>query len=145
MIRHGLNPMLGVMYIIAQLVYIYKYVKCSDMRENRVIKLPIFRTMIHPVAQKDWKCCICRKNVTKGERYTHYVDRRAHEIIHYRFHDACFMMTEAYCAERGRTEFTPRYARQWFMNHHCKECGKGCDLAPCAKIMAWVKTKLKEI
>ena len=115
------------------------------MREDRVVKLPVFRTMFHPVAQKEWKCCICHNPVTIGERYTHYVDRRAHEIIHHRFHDNCFMMTEAYCAQRNKTSFAPRGVRTWFKSNLCKDCGKGCDLYPCSKIMAWAKVKLKEI
>ena len=115
------------------------------MRENRVIKLPVFRTMIHPVARKEWICCICKQPVALGERYTHYVDRRVHEIIHHRFHDDCFLITEAYCAQRHRREFKPGSVRSWLTNNHCKSCKEDCELHACPKILAWAKVKLKEI
>ena len=132
------------MLIVSQQKYISKYVRRKKLKPNRVIKLPVFRTMFHPVAQKEWKCCICHRPIEKGKRYTHYIDRRVHEIIHSRFHDACFMMTEAYCLQRDRKEFMARSVRNWLINNHCKECGQGCQLYPCEKIMKWVKTKMKE-
>lgn len=114
------------------------------MKENRVIKLPIFRTIMNPVARKEWKCALCKERVTLGERYIHYIDRRAHEIIRYRFHADCFTIVEAYCKTKQRTNFTPRTVQRWVMKNFCKPCGKECQLKPCAKMKAIATTLVRK-
>ena len=115
------------------------------MRPDRVIKLPVFRTMVRPVARKDWKCNICKERVTIGERYTHYIDRRAHEIINYRFHNECFGIVEAYCTERKRTSFTPQTVRKWALKTFCESCKEDCPLHACTMVNEGVKKILRNV
>lgn len=118
-----------------------KYI-CKYMRDDRVIKLPVFRTMVSPVARKAWKCNLCKTNVDIGSRYVHYIDRRAHEIISYRFHKECFAMVETYCAVRHRPTFTPRSVQNWANKTFCERCPKkdeGCKLNPCKRILTAIK------
>ena len=115
------------------------------MKPDRVIKLPVFRTMFCPVAQKEWKCCICKEPVEIGKRYVHYFDRRVHEIKDYRFHMECFGIVEAYCAERKRNAFTPVTVRKWALNRFCMYCPNDCALHPCKRIESAIKTALKGV
>ena len=114
------------------------------MRENRVIKLPVFRALFNPVARKAWKCNLCKMPVNVEERYVHYIDRRPHEIINYRFHNECFMIVEAYCKERNRTSFTPRTVANWATKTFCMNCTKECTFHPCKRILIAVKTTLRK-
>ena len=115
------------------------------MRPNRVIKLPVFRTMFQPVAQKAWVCNICKQPVEIGRRYVHYIDRRTHEIINYRFHSECFGLVEAYCKAKGKTSFTPTTARNWAKKTFCDMCKEQCPYPRCKGIESAVKTILKGI
>lgn len=114
------------------------------MKPDRVIKLPVFRTMFCPVAQREWKCCICKEPIEKGHRYIHYFDRRIHEIKDYRFHIECFRIVEAYCKERKRTTFTPVTVRNWAIKRFCNECKNGCALHRCKPIESATKVILKK-
>ena len=110
------------------------------MREDRVIKLPVFKTMVVPVAQKAWKCSLCKQPVEVGKRYTHYINRKPHEIINYRFHNQCFSMVQAYCEEKRRATFTPRSVANWVRKKYCEPCGKdGCDIKDCKLIQVATK------
>lgn len=110
------------------------------MRNDRIIKLPVFRAMFTPVARKAWKCNLCKAPVEVGDRYVHYIDRRPREIISYRFHKDCFKIVEAYCQTRHRTSFTPRSVYSWATKAFCGRCQEeGCKLKPCAKIIAEIK------
>ncbi len=110
------------------------------MRDDRVITLPVFKTMVVPVAQKAWKCSLCKDPVKVGERYTHYINRKPHEIINYRFHNECFAMVTAYCAETKKTTFTPKTVANWVSKKFCEVCGKGeCKPRECPKILVAIK------
>ena len=113
------------------------------MRENRVINLPVFRTMFMPVARKEWKCNICKMPVEKNKRYVHYIDRRPHEIIRYRFHIECFSMVEAYCKEKNKTSFTPRTVQNWAKKTFCENCNEDCSIHNCKRIEGAVKMILR--
>ena len=114
------------------------------MRENRVIKLPVFRTMFLPVARKAWKCNICKKSVEIGRRYVHYIDRQPHKIINYRFHPECFKMVEAYCTVNSKTSFTPTTVRNWLKKTYCEPCKEECELHPCKKLESVISVILKK-
>ena len=114
------------------------------MRPDRVIKLPVFRTMFCPVAQREWKCCICKQPIEKGRRYIHYFDRRVHDIKDYRFHMECFRIVEAYCKTRNRTAFTPITVRKWAMKEYCEKCHEDCELHNCNRIQSALKVILKK-
>ena len=110
------------------------------MRSDRIIKLPVFKTMVVPVARKAWKCHLCKQPVEVGKRYTHYVNRKIDKIINYRFHNQCFMMVNAYCREKKRTSFTPQSVAKWIRQKYCEPCGKeGCNIKDCMKILAAIK------
>lgn len=110
------------------------------MKPNRVIKLPVFKTLIIPVARKEWKCNLCKERVEIGKRYTHYVNRRPHEIINYRFHNECFMMVMAYCNEKKRSTFTPQTVAKWIRSKCCDACGEqDCSIRECPKVKAVTK------
>ena len=115
----------------------------TDMRENRVIKLPVFRTMFKPVARKPWKCDICKERVAEGQRYIHYIDRRVHKIIHYRFHDECFLCVTAYCKARKRSTFTPPTVRKWVKAEICSTCPTPCEKCRCKAIESACKLTMK--
>lgn len=110
------------------------------MKDDRVITLPVFKTMVTPVALKAWKCDLCKEPVEVGERYTHYVNRKPHEIIHYRFHTECFHMVMAYCEANKKANFTPRTVANWVRRKFCEGCnGTDCTIHECKKIRSWLK------
>lgn len=113
------------------------------MRENRVIKLPVFRTMFQPIARKEWKCHLCKETVEVGKRYIHYIDRQPHKIISYRFHIGCFGIVMAYCAEKHRKNFTPITVRKWAEKTFCEPCKEECSLHPCDRITAKTKAVMR--
>ena len=113
------------------------------MKSDRVIKLPVFRTMFLPVARKERKCCICKEPIEVGSRYVHYFDRRVHEIKDYRFHVPCFDIVTAYCKDTDRTSFSPATVRKWVKKTYCEPCGKECQVPYCRMIEASVKNILK--
>lgn len=111
----------------------------------RVIKLPVFKTMFMPVARKAWRCNLCKQRVEVGKRYVHYIDRRPHEIINYRFHHECFAIVTEYCRDRKRPNFTPRTVNNWVRKKYCEPCGKeGCSIRDCALIHAATKNRKKK-
>ena len=112
------------------------------MKENRIIKLPVFKTMFAPVAQKAWKCDLCKQPVEVGNRYIHYINRKVDRIINYRFHRECFKMVEAYCEAKEETEFTPRKVMNWIRKELCKACEKlsnDCNPKECKRIAVAIK------
>ena len=110
------------------------------MKPDRVIKLPVFKTMFIPIARKAWKCNLCKERVEIGKRYTHYINRKPHEIISYRFHNECFAMVSAYCEEKHRSTFTPRSVANWIKTKYCEPCGKeGCNIKDCKFIQTAIK------
>ena len=116
------------------------------MRKDRIIKLPVFRTMVIPIARKAWKCSLCKQPVSIGERYIHYIDRRTHEIVRYRFHYDCFEIVKGYCVAKERTSFTPRSVQNWALKAFCENCPEkdiGCKLGPCKRILTAIKYKRK--
>ena len=115
------------------------------MKPNRVIKLPVFRTMVCPVAKRERKCAVCKGTIETGTRYVHYFDRRISEIKDYRFHMECFGIVEAYCAEKKRTSFTPVTVRNWAIKTFCNTCKNDCPFHCCKRIESAVKTKLKGV
>lgn len=115
------------------------------MREDRVIKLPVFRTMFKPVARKAWKCDICKELVDVGDRYIHYIDRRPHKIINYRFHTECFQTVIAYCALNKRSSFTPITVRNWAKKTFCTRCTKECSMKDCKHLYSAMKVKVREM
>ena len=94
--------------------------------------------MFNPVAQKAWKCSLCKEPVIVGKRYIHYIDRRVHEIINYRFHHECFGIVHAFCWAKQVTEFTPVKVRNWAKKEYCMKCGEGCTPHPCDRLKAVV-------
>ena len=106
------------------------------MRPDRVVKLPVFRTMFFPVAQKAWKCDLCKEPVEVEKRYVHYFDRRTHEIINYRFHRECWDIVQAYCLSNKVQTFTPLKARNWVKREFCVHCPNECAPHPCNQLMA---------
>ena len=112
------------------------------MKADRVIKLPVFRTMFTPVARKAWKCSLCKTPVEIGDRYVHYIDRRAHEIVNYRFHKTCFNMVEAYCIMTKSTSFTPSKVRNWVKKAYCED--ENCAVFPCKKLESVMSVILKK-
>ena len=116
----------------------------AKMKSDRVIKLPVFRTMFLPVARKERKCCICKEPIEVGSRYVHYFDRRVHEIKDYRFHVPCFDIVTAYCKDTDRTSFSPATVRKWLMRRFCEPCGKGCKTINCKLIESFAKNFSKQ-
>ena len=112
------------------------------MKQNRVITLPVFKTIVKPVAKAEWTCALCKQPIDKGMRYTHYFNRKPHEIIDYRLHNECFDVVIAYCAEKHRTTFTPRSVANWVRTKFCNDCKMGCGKLRCKKIEASVKKML---
>ena len=114
------------------------------MKPDRVIKLPVFRTMFRPVARKEWKCDICKKPVEIERRYTHYIDRQPHKIINYRFHNECFGIVVAYCMDKDVTIFTPTKVRNWAHKRFCERCKNECQLHRCKRIENALKRIARE-
>ena len=116
------------------------------MKPDRVITLPVYRTVISPIARKEWKCDLCKQPIKVGERYAHYFNRKPHEIISQRFHSDCFAMVMAYCAEKKRGTFSPRSVVTWIVNKFCVPCGQAnCNVGNCDKLKAFAKFFKKEL
>ena len=113
------------------------------MNPNRVIKLPVFRAMVCPVAKREWTCAICKEPIEEGARYAHYFNRQVHVIKDYRFHMECFGIVEAYCIEKNTTEFTPLKVRNWANKTFCEECKEECPLHRCKRVDSAIKAALR--